>query len=186
MSEPMFQPVSSSLPGLDQNAFCQLYDNCRQDMYRYAFYKLGHREEAEDAVQDAVLEAWRQLENLRSVGAFRGWIFKILAGCCNRRIRRIVREREKTEAAGAQLQTAVSKRDGQMTLSAEAAGEQTASRMALEQALARLEAEEREIVLLSVVAGLTSAEIAEQTGLQPGSVRSKLSRSLAKMRAELE
>lgn len=179
----MFQPVSSSLPGLDQNAFCQLYDNCRQDMYRYAFYKLGHREEAEDAVQDAVLEAWRQLESLRSVGAFRGWIFKILAGCCNRRIRRIVREREKTEAAGAQLQTAVSKRDGQMTLSA---GEQTTSRVALEQALAILDAQEREVVLLSVVAGLTSTEIAEQTGLQPGSVRAKLSRSLAKMRAELE
>ena len=45
--------------------------------------------------------------------------------------------------------------------------------------------EERDIVLLSAVAGLTSAQIAEQTGLQPGSVRSKLSRSLARMRKHL-
>ena len=75
------------LLGLDENAFCRLYDNCREDLYRYAYYKLGSREEAEDAVQDCVLEAWRGLSGLRRVEAFRGWIFKILAASCNRRIR---------------------------------------------------------------------------------------------------
>jgi RNA polymerase sigma-70 factor (ECF subfamily) len=52
----------------------------------------------------------------------------------------------------------------------------------LAEALAILKDDEREIVLLSVVAGLTSNEIAKHTLLQPGAVRSKLSRSLAKMR----
>ena len=185
MSEQMMQTVTSTLPGLDANAFCQLYENCRQDMYRYAYYKLGHPQEAEDAVQDAVLEAWRQLGNLRSVGAFRGWIFKILAACCKRRIRCIVREREKTEAAGTQLMTAVSRQDGQVIQGGGSAGEQAASHVALEKALNELTEEESEIVLLSVVAGLTSTEIAAQTDMQPGGVRSKLSRSLAKMRANL-
>ena len=50
------------------------------------------------------------------------------------------------------------------------------------EALSRLSDEEREIVLLSAVGGLTSSEISNITGLTSGSVRSKLSRSLSKMR----
>lgn len=52
----------------------------------------------------------------------------------------------------------------------------------LAEALAILKEDEREIVLLSIVGGLSSTEVSSLTGLAPGSVRSKLSRSLAKMR----
>ena len=52
----------------------------------------------------------------------------------------------------------------------------------LSEALAQLSDDEREIVLLSAAAGLTSSEISTITGLTSGSVRSKLSRSLSKMR----
>jgi RNA polymerase sigma-70 factor (ECF subfamily) len=52
----------------------------------------------------------------------------------------------------------------------------------LAEALSQLNEEERNIVLLSIIGGLSSSEIASLTGLTPGSVRSKLSRSLAKMR----
>ena len=52
----------------------------------------------------------------------------------------------------------------------------------LAEALSILKDDEREIVLLSVVAGLTSDEISKHTLLTPGAVRSKLSRSLAIMR----
>ena len=59
-------------------------------------------------------------------------------------------------------------------------------RLVLAEALEQLTAQEREIVLMAVVGGLKSTEIAEITGLRPGSVRSKLSRSLARMRRYLE
>ena len=52
----------------------------------------------------------------------------------------------------------------------------------LSEALSQLGEEERNIVLLSIIGGLNSTEISTLTGLAPGSVRSKLSRSLAKMR----
>ena len=52
----------------------------------------------------------------------------------------------------------------------------------LAEALAQLGDDDRDIVLLSIIGGLNSTEIAALTGLAPGSVRSKLSRSLAKMR----
>ncbi len=54
--------------------------------------------------------------------------------------------------------------------------------MELTEALSQLRDEERDVVLLSIIGGLSSNEIASLTGLAPGSVRSKLSRSLAKMR----
>jgi RNA polymerase sigma-70 factor (ECF subfamily) len=52
----------------------------------------------------------------------------------------------------------------------------------LTEALSQLGEEERDIVLLSIISGFNSTEIASLTGLAPGSVRSKLSRSLAKVR----
>ena len=52
----------------------------------------------------------------------------------------------------------------------------------LSEALSQLREEERNIVLLSIIGGLSSTEISALTGLASGSVRSKLSRSLAKMR----
>ena len=55
----------------------------------------------------------------------------------------------------------------------------------LAEALSQLSEDEREIVLLSSAAGLTSSEISVITGLSSGSVRSKLSRSMAKMRKYL-
>jgi DNA-directed RNA polymerase specialized sigma subunit, sigma24 homolog len=57
---------------------------------------------------------------------------------------------------------------------------------ALREALECLSEEERNIVLLSIVGGLKSGEIAENTGMAPGSVRSSLSRSLKKVRGYLE
>ena len=62
---------------------------------------------------------------------------------------------------------------------------QKAVSVELTEALAQLDEEERSIVLLSVLGGLTSREISEITSLTPGAVRSKLSRSLAKMREYL-
>ncbi len=86
-------------------------------------------------------------------------------------IRREVTAREGLEAAGRSMQTSHAS-------SAE-------MQVELVDVLSRLSDEEREIVLLSVVSGLNSNEVAEITGLRPGTVRSKLSRSLAKMRSYL-
>lgn len=63
--------------------------------------------------------------------------------------------------------------------------DQTNEQTELKQALEVLNDEEREIVLLSVVAGFKSKEIARISGLTAGSVRSNLSRSLAKLKNEL-
>ena len=177
----------------DPKAFCDLYDQSKDSLYRYALYKLGSREDAEDAVQDCVLDAWRQIRSLRSSEAFRTWIFRILSGCCNRRIKGLIREREKISAA-VQTQTADSPIDKPLkpgTKRPEGSGEQDeiaslTDSMDLTQALQILSDQERDVVLLSVIGGFTSAEVGSMTGLTAGGVRSKLSRSLRKMRSCME
>ncbi len=161
---------------ISPEAFCALYEQYKVDLYRYAVYRLGSREDAEDAVQDAVLDAWKQIGNLRSPEAFRSWIFRILYGCCGRKIKDLIREREKSEAAGGMQNTAVPPDPG----------ETASTRMSLEKAFGLIDDQTREMVLLSVIGGMNSNEIAGMTGLAPGSVRSRMSRGLKVMREYLE
>ena len=151
-------------------AFCQLYDSYKDRLYRYAFYRLRSRQDAEDAVSECLLSAWQQVRMLRSPEAFPAWIFRILSGSCNRLIRCQINARRLQAAESAADTTAP---DSQ---------ELSDTRMMLQKALSQLTEQEQEIVLLSVVGGLSSQEIAGMTGLRPGSVRSKLSRSLKKLR----
>lgn len=155
-----------------KEAFCRLYGNYKDSLYRYALYRLGDPQDAEDAVSECVLAAWQGLPKLRSAEAFGAWIFRILHRCCAKRISEAVRLRDNMQRlydASGQSSAGTSP-----SLSAE-----------LAEALDCLSEDEKTIVLLSVLGDLTSREISEITSLTPGSVRSSLSRSLAKMRAFL-
>ena len=160
--------INEAIAG-SREAFAALYGAYRDRLYRYALYRLGSPEEAEDAVSECVLAAWKGIGSLRSSRAFGSWIFRILSVCCASRIKDAVSSRENTER--------IIKEGVFMP-----GGSDPSLAVELSEALAELSDEEREIVLLSVVAGLNSREISEQTGIPAGTVRSMLSRSLAKMR----
>ena len=166
----------------DQDAFCTLYGLYKDRYFRYAYYRLHDATDAEDAVADAVTAMWQQIPGLKAPGAFGTWSFRILSGCCAKLIRQQIQARgqssvEALSEAGVQIpgDPGDDAAAGTMDL-----------RLILEQTLATLAEDERELVLLSVVGGLNSNEISEVTGLTPGGVRSKLSRSLKKMRTQLE
>ena len=159
--------INEAIAG-SKEAFCSLYGEYKDRLYRYALYRLGDPTDAEDAVSDCVLAAWQSIGSLRSGKAFGSWIFRILSNCCASRIKELIGTRENLERiynAGPDNITVPP------SLSTE-----------LAEALAQLSDDERDIVLLSIIGGLSSTEIASMTDLAPGSVRSKLSRSLAKMR----
>ena len=159
--------VRKSIGG-SKEAFCELYGLYKDRLYRYALYRLCSPEDAEDAVSDCVLQAWKGISGLKDPKSFGSWIFRILSACCAKRIKEMIGEREYSGLAN-DLGYADPSGD-------------TEKAVMLAEALAILKDDERDIVLMSVVAGLTSNEIAGQTGLRPGAVRSKLSRSLSRMR----
>ena len=161
--------INEAIAG-SREAFCRLYGEYKDKLYRYALYRLGDPSDAEDAVSECVLAAWRGIGGLRSEKAFGSWIFRILSACCASRIKEAIRTRESMERMQGESQGSMYS-SSSPSLSVE-----------LAEALSILKEDEREIVLLSIVGGLNSNEVSALTGLAPGSVRSKLSRSLAKMR----
>lgn len=157
----------------DKNAFCRLYGLYKDRLYRYAFYKLGDCEDAQDAVSDCIVSAFEQIKNLRSADAFHSWIFRILHITCSKYVKRQIDAREMSDI-------------DELKNSSELSHSDNFSTAELKEALEILTDEEREIVLLCVVAGLTSKETARLVDMTSGGVRSKLSRSLRKMRDFLE
>ena len=106
--------------------------------------------------------------------AFASWIFRILSACCNKLIKQQIDRRNEIPEEMVDVSNAL------------AAASRIDQALILQEALQKLSDDERNIVLLSVVSGLTSKEIAEITGMTAGSVRSSLSRSLTKLRGYLE
>ena len=159
--------INEAIAG-SKEAFCSLYGEYKDRLYRYALYRLGDPTDAEDAVSDCVLAAWQSIGSLRSGKAFGSWIFRILSNCCASKIKEMISTREN-------LERIYNAGPGNITVPPSLSTE-------LAEALAQLGDDERDIVLLSIIGGLSSTEIASMTDLAPGSVRSKLSRSLAKMR----
>lgn len=153
----------------NKQAFAELYGLYKDRLYRYACYRLGDTYDAQDAVCDTVLCAYEQIGSLKKASAFSAWIFKIHYTTCSKYITRQIEAKENANL-------------NDFENSAKLSQELSTLSIELMEGLNILNEQEREIVLLSIIAGFKSKEISELTGLTDGAVRSKLSRSLAKMR----
>ena len=157
----------------DKKAFVTLYACYKERLYRYAFYRLGNRDDAEDAVSDCILQAWAGIASLKKTEAFSPWLFRILYCSCTTII--------KAQALRRQMKNID---DSEFDLVGSL--DSTIEKTELLEALGQLKAQEQEIVLLSVIMGFNSKEIAKITDSTSAAVRSKLSRSLKKMRVFME
>lgn len=151
----------------DDEAFSALYSQVYQDMYRYAYYALGNREDAEDVVSETVLDAYRGIAKLREDSLFRNWIFKILViKCKNKRKSYMKKTLELDEAIPSEHIDQEERYD-------------------VQKAFADLSEEEKKVVSMAVFGGYRSGEIGKLLGLNANTVRSKLSRALGKMEKKL-
>ena len=157
--------------GGDKEAFAALYMRYRDDLYRYAFFRLENEEDARDAVSACIAQAYEGIFGLRNASAFRPWIFRILYRCCCKYITQ-QNDMRTNRADTAELQKLEAPADH---LSPE-----------IKEAFSILNTCDRDIVLLSVIGGYNSSEIAAMIGLKPSTVRSRLKRALAKMKQFLE
>jgi len=135
-------------------------------------------DEAEDAVQDALLTAATHLDEFRGEGSLEGWLVRIVASAC-RRMSRGRKNDPRLHDADADLELA------DPSGSPEGAAARVELGELLERALLSLDPEDRLIVLLSEVEGFRSFEVAERVGLSDGAVRTRLSRLRARLREAL-
>lgn len=156
----------------DDTAFSRLYECLYKDMYKYAYYMLGNEQDAEDVVSETVIDVYAGLHKLRDTSLFRSWLFKILSNKCKRKRKQYVNKH-------------VSLNDENMKLEL-CTEEDIGERHDLESAFGILTDEERTVVSLAVFGGYRSREIGEIMNIKSSTVRSKLSRALAKMQKKLE
>jgi RNA polymerase sigma-70 factor, ECF subfamily len=168
------ETVDKALHG-DGDAWEALYVRIRPRLFALCMRRLGNREDGEDAVAETMLRAVRGANTFRWRDAgFDAWIFRIgrnvVSDMLRSRSRRAV---VPTAELGLDLGTV----EEDMVL----ADEHAAVRRALE----RLPADDRELLELRLVAGLSSEEVAYVLRKRPGAVRTAQSRALARMRTFL-
>jgi RNA polymerase sigma-70 factor (ECF subfamily) len=155
----------------DREAFGMLVARHQQIVFRTAYAVCGDAAEAEDATQEAFVKAHRALGRFRLGSPLRPWLLRIVANEARNRRRSAGRREHLAVRAAADARTETVTPDYTAT-------ELTA-------ALDRLDPPHREVVLLRHVLELSEAETAGVLGCRPGTVKSRLSRGLARLREEL-
>lgn len=155
-----------------EEEFARLYTGIYKDLYRFALYTLCNKEEAEDAVSEAVVDAYVEFEKLRDKGAFKSWMFKILSAKCKRKLKGYLNKTVELDE----------------TLDSELGGRapDIDNKVDLWEAFGRLDERERLIINLSVIAGYEGREIAKVLSMNHNTVRTIRKRALEKMRLMLE
>jgi RNA polymerase sigma-70 factor (ECF subfamily) len=155
-----------------QGRFAALCEPLRPDLVRFAFWLARDRALAEDVVQEAMLRAWKALDSLDDDTRARQWLLTIV-----RREHARTFERKRLEVSN--LDTLIeSEADALATEEDPAVSE-------LREALLRLEGEYREPLVLQVMMGYTTDEIAAEMSLSRGAVLTRLFRARQKLRAAI-
>ena len=159
---------SSRAEGKRRQRFDSLVTVFHQDMYRFAAWLSRDKAIAEDVVQEALLRAWKSLDSLRDDAAAKHWLLTIV-----RRENARYFERRRLETVDIDNLTA-----SQAALLAETPNEEIDD---LREAIFELDDDYREPLVLQVLMGYSTSEIAEMMGLKQGAVLTRLHRARHKL-----
>jgi RNA polymerase sigma factor (sigma-70 family) len=164
----------------DLAAYEELVRRYQQLAFRTAYLVTGGEEEAEDAVQEAFVKAFRALPRFRAGSPLRPWLLRIVANEARNRRRAAARR-----AALVSRMTQDRPSAGAAS-SAEEAVLAAERRAALVAAFDRLGPDDRLVIACRYFLELTEAETASAIGRPRGTVKSRLSRALGRLRGELD
>ena len=132
--------------------------------FRTAYLILGNRFDAEEAVQEAFLRAWRFRDSLTSGADVKPWLYRVVVNSCNSKLRQEIPHRDR--------------RSNDDELAAAPSAEDTPNRVARSQDIVRalqdLPPQLRAVVVLRYYADLSEREIATAIGRRQGTVKSRL------------
>lgn len=158
----------------DVDAFAVLIDRYQGLCFRFAVRILGNRDDAEDALQEAFVRAFRGLTGCRDRERFGAWLYQIVVNeCRTRATRRTRRDRQIVDEVSADLPDPKSHADPGVDEE-------------IQYALAQLNPEQREAFLLKYVEELSYDEMAEITGVGVSALKMRVKRSCERLRELLE
>jgi RNA polymerase sigma factor (sigma-70 family) len=152
-----------------------------QDLaYRTARLITGSPADAEDATQEALVKAWYALDRFRARAPFRPWLLSIVANEARNRRRS---GRRQDDLA---LRVAGARPSGDAAPSPEAAALEDEQRRTLLEAVTAMPERDRLVIAARYFLELSERETAEVLGCRPGTVKSRMSRALARLRVALD
>lgn len=164
----------------DPVAYADLVRPHQPVAFRVACLLAGSPADAEDALQDGLVKAWRALPRFRAGAPFRPWLLAIVANEAR------TRRRSAGRRAGWTLRLAARERaSGDAAPSPEAAVLVHERRRELAGALDALAERDRVVLVLRYVLDLSEREMAAVLDCRPGTVKSRLSRALDRLREEV-
>lgn len=165
----------------DTDAYDQIVRQHQEAVFRLAYVLLGDAQDAQDVAQDTFIRAYRELHRFDTTRPLRPWLLQIAKNLARNRRR----------AAGrylAALQRAFmhTPRSDHTAASAESDVDQRWEVQALWDAIRQLPEPDQDVITLRYMLDLSTQETADVLGVAPGTVKSRLSRALKRLRGVVE
>lgn len=161
----------------DSAAFGELVERYRDNVYRLAYRMCGNAHDADEVAQEAFVAAWRALPNFRGDAKFSTWLYRLTTNAAIDLMRREKRHCTASEEDVPELADTSDAPQQQL--------ERTEQRRAVQNALADIGEEYRQVLLLRYMQELDYGEIADALALPVGTVKSRINRAKAALKKAL-
>ncbi len=163
----------------DADAFDDIFDRYGGLMLSTAYSIVKDRDIAEDAVQNAFIQAWQHLPNLRETGALRSWLLRIVINQCISFKRRLARSTMFLYQSFSEQETFLA------SLVADDAKGYMERGWDLAQAISLLPAKQQNVILLHYYQGMTLPEISRRSQVSENTLKKRLQAALSNLRRAL-
>jgi RNA polymerase sigma-70 factor (ECF subfamily) len=175
----------------DEGAFNELVVTYQRRVFALVFRMLGRRDEAEDLAQEVFVQVFKAIDQFRGDSKLSTWIYRIAVNLCKNRTkylsRRHANDQDDVDAMADRLPFSAAKG---VSVGGISRPDELVEGMQLEvvvkRAIAQIEPEFREVLILRDVEDMSYEEIAEVTGLADGTVKSRINRARAQLRGLVE
>jgi RNA polymerase sigma-70 factor (ECF subfamily) len=179
------------LQARDEAAFNELVLAYERRVFALVFRMLGRREEAEDLAQEVFVQVFKAIDQFRGESKLSTWIYRIAVNLCKNRTKYLSRRHAGSEddvdamADRAPLSSAKGVSVGDVGRPDELV-EGMQLEVLVKRAIAQIDTDFRQVLILRDVEDMSYEEIASVTGLAEGTVKSRIHRARAQLRALVE
>jgi len=178
----------------DEDAFREMIRTYQTDVFNLVFRMLGNREEAEDLAQEVFVTVFKSIDGFRGDSKFSTWLYRIAVNTCKNRFKYLSRRMYHAQAPLDEIsERSMAGRDGGAVVSLQAQINRPDKMLeglqmerAIQQAIASLEEDQRALIVLRDIQGLSYQEIAKITALPEGTVKSRLHRARMALKDKLK
>jgi len=180
-------PLVRAAQGGERSAFDELVLRHKDRLFGLCFWLIGDYQDANDCAQESFLRAYRSLKKFRRESKFTTWLYRIAVNTCKNRLssshHRFMDKMIRMENPGSGAEMSLELKDE--SLSPMMALEKMEKMRLIRNTMNALRAEQKMVVTLRDIEGFSYEEISEITGINMGTVKSRLARARQELRERL-